>query len=112
VSRLTDRYTGGFRVDKIKTGLELAQQGQIADAVATFEQAFALDSQLRFDSKTEAKRVLVQVLVKEGKELARKGNIEEAIAKFEEALALDASLDIDPENEAKRFAAEGLKAQG
>ncbi|MGB3221058.1 MAG: tetratricopeptide repeat protein [Anaerolineae bacterium] len=91
---------------------QLAKQGDIAGAVAQFEEALTLDPKLGIEPEAEAKRIYAQALVEQGRVLAEQGAISGAVAKFEEALTLDPKLGIEPEAEAKRIYASALVEQG
>jgi WD40 repeat protein len=70
----------------------LAQQGDVAGAVAAFEAALALAPDLSIDPQTDAKRIFAQALVEQGRNLAHQGEIERATASFAQAVTLDPSL--------------------
>ncbi len=90
----------------------LAQQGDVEESIAKFEESLALDPSLPLEPEAEAKRIYAQALVEQGRSLAQQDDVAGAITKFEEALALDPSLPIEPEAEAKRIYAQALVEQG
>jgi WD40 repeat protein len=95
-----------------KEAQELAKEGDIADAVAKFEEALALDPSLPIEPQAEATRIYASVLVEEGRGLAQQGDVTGAVAKFKEALAIDPSLVLEPEVEAERSYASWFVEEG
>ncbi len=76
----------------IDQGRELAQSGDIQNAVAKFKQALKLDSSLKFDPTEKARRFAVQSLL----ESIRTSEPEEAVDKLKRAMELDSHLNLYP----------------
>ncbi|MFZ1708842.1 MAG: hypothetical protein WAW20_09635, partial [Anaerolineae bacterium] len=107
------RYARSLVVGKLlEQGRGLAQQGDVAGAVAKFAEALAFDPKLGIEPEAEAKRIYAPKVVEQGRVLAKQGDIIGATVKFQEALALDPKLGIEPEAEAKRIYASEVVEQG
>ncbi|MCB0192024.1 MAG: N-acetylmuramoyl-L-alanine amidase [Anaerolineae bacterium] len=102
--RLTDKANAQ---QLIQEGRDLAAEGDLQQAVATFQQALVLDPALEFDPHEEVRQIRDQIeakeLVSEGESLASSGAITQAVAIFEQALALNPALSFDPEQKAKQI---------
>lgn len=94
----------------IEEAQELAKHGRIAEAVAEFNNALALEPGLSLDPARESSRFAALGLLEQSEELAQAGDINAAVEKFSRAQQLDASLDFDPKVRANRNAALGLVA--
>ena len=63
-------------------------------AIVKFEEALALDPNLKLGPEAEAKKLAAEALVSDGRKLAKDGKIEQALAKFSEAQALSSEAKI------------------
>jgi tetratricopeptide (TPR) repeat protein len=100
-------------MQRVEEGEALARTGAMAQAVASFQQALALDPTLTIEPQAWAQRILsnqVQALLFEGGRLAQESDLGGAVAKFEEALALGPLPGI--ESEAGRLYAQALVEEG
>lgn len=83
-------------------GRNLANKGNLEEAVAQFQKILRSNSKLDVDPEVVARYLAVQELVKEARTLAKEWKFEGAVAKFQKALALNHKLNINPQVDAKR----------
>ncbi|AFZ15687.1 WD40 repeat-containing protein (plasmid) [Crinalium epipsammum PCC 9333] len=82
----------GIERDWLAEGKELAQAGNIDEAVKKFEIAKKQNPQLNFEPKTAAKKIAAQTQLKYGEIVLHGGNVKQAIAYFQEAEKLAPSF--------------------
>ncbi len=104
----SDPETGAKRLyaqKVVEEGESLARGGDIASAVAKFNEALTLDPSLEINPDAKARQIYAPILAEEGR-------IDEATTLFQEALAYDPTLDTQPEAAARRLYALALQTQG
>jgi len=92
----------------VKQAEELARDGAITEAVASYQEALRLDSTLVISPEVEAGRIYAPIVVEKAAELARSGDITQAVTVFNQAIELDPQLNLEPFKEARRLAAPRL----
>lgn len=93
-------------------GLQLAQSGNIQEAVTQIERVLIDNPDLTLNAKDAAHQARAMAIVEEAREIAHSGNPDEAAAKYSDALTLNPSLQINPQTEANYWAALALLKQG
>ena len=92
---------------KVAAAQKLAAQGNITDAIATFQQAQKLDPSVDLNSDTAelendpeilAKQIAASATVAKGQQLVEQGDIEAAIAAYHQAQELDPNIEISAQN--------------
>lgn len=96
----------------LEQGRTLAQQGEIEQAAAAFEQAKEYGVREFVDAEKEAKRIYGSVLAEEARQLAQQGEITEAVTRFTQALEFSPALGINPESAANSEYAGSLYSEG
>ena len=93
---------------KVRNGRELAEQGDVEGAIAAFQAAQELVSDIDLAPETEtiekdpgefARQLVATAKVRNGRELAEQGDLEGAIAAFQAAQELVSDIDLAPETE-------------
>jgi tetratricopeptide (TPR) repeat protein len=92
-------------------GDDLARNGTIDEALATYEEALLLDPTLELDAQAQASKMMVEGLIGEGRRLASAGDVDSALAAFEKAVALDPDLALEPVEDVAELAVPELIEQ-
>jgi tetratricopeptide (TPR) repeat protein len=79
----------------VAKGRNFAANGDLDESREQFQEAVALDSNLRFDSGEMARSLVAEGLVKKGETQVRAGHVKEAIADYGEAKEIDPQVGID-----------------
>jgi WD40 repeat protein/predicted negative regulator of RcsB-dependent stress response/energy-coupling factor transporter ATP-binding protein EcfA2 len=95
---------------KVKQGEQLAGEGNVQEAIASYTEAQEFDPAIDLnpytndkenDPKAVANTFAAQGKVEAAERLAREGNVQEAIASYTQAQQLDANIDLNPYTEEK-----------
>ncbi|BAZ27541.1 WD-40 repeat-containing protein [Kalymmatonema gypsitolerans NIES-4073] len=104
----------------VKQGREIADKGNIPEAVTKFQQAKQLDAKTDFDPDTDgvqnnpekvAKELASQGLVNQATLIAAQGNVADVIAKFQQAKQLNPKVDFDTDTKGVQNNAETVAKQ-
>jgi WD40 repeat protein/predicted negative regulator of RcsB-dependent stress response len=114
----------------VNQGLAIAREGNVKDAIAKFNQALNLVSEIDLNPSTQvpdnnpkavAQKLAASAQLEKAEMLAQEGKIQEAIASYTQALEFDPEIDLNPytddkDNEPKaiahQFAAQGKVEEG
>ena len=96
----------------INRGTAMAGNGDVDGAAALFRRAMTLDTSLKIEPDSLARKTRAPRVAADAENRAREGDYAAALALFTEAKNMDPSLDIDPAQRAAEYSAPGLVHKG
>lgn len=96
----------------IEQGENLAKTGDREGAIAIFQRARELDSDLELEPESKVKELLATTLVMKGEMLAKIGDVDRAVDFFQKAIELNPGLGLEPKAKARELYATDLIVRG